>query len=297
VITIGNAGLERPAVRALYLLILLGTPGAVRSGQGPEDRVLAAVDSCLPRLLDVQNRVRDIHPYLGGRHPVAVVEDGQFYVFDADPATGKYRFVKKAPVEFQLPENVMASFPLACYGNRPSCVVTRRIFDSLNGYVTILHEFVHCGQAEGCEQALKKRLPVAVDAMKRQDYAWEINHAFPYQDSAFVSEYGGMLNTLEERKFESVREHVQRLKIRLTPADYEYMVWIEWKEGLARLLENRMQTRLGLPVNRFGENTPYHRVTFYCGGAGLIDWLSAENPALFTDGEGLFHRLFDLGDP
>lgn len=294
--TIGTVKLDSPAAWRLLPLIFLAAAGAVHSGQRPEEGIIASVDSGLARLQDVQDRVRDLHPLLDGRHPVAVVEDGLFFVFDADQATGKYRFVKNAPVESQMPENVMASFPLACYDWRPSCVVTRRIFDSLNGYVTILHEFVHCGQAEGCEQPLKKGLRVSVDAMKRQDYTWEITHPFPYSDSLFVSEYGGILKALEERRDETVREHVRRLKSRLNPVDYEYMAWIEWKEGLARLLENRMQTRLGLPVNRYGEKPPYNRVTFYCGGAGLIDRLTAENPGLFADGQLLFQRLFDLGE-
>ncbi len=293
--TIETVKLDPPAAWWFLPLIFLAAAGAAQSGQGPEEAFIASVDSGLAGLQDVQDRVRDFHPLLGGRHPVAVVEDGQFFVFDADPATGKYRFVKKAPVESRMPENVMASFPLACYDWQPSCVVTRRIFDSPGGIVTILHEFVHCGQAEGCEQPLKKGLQVAVDAMKRQDYAWEINHAFPYGDSTFVAEYQGMMKALLEQRHETVREHVCRLKRRLSPADYEYMVWIEWKEGLARLLENRMQARLGLPKNRYGENTPYNRVTFYCGGAGLIEWLTAENPGLLTDGPLLFRSMFDLG--
>jgi hypothetical protein len=296
-ITAGMRTRILPAARVLPLLLFLGAAGPLRPDAPADDPIVAAVDSCLPGILEVQNRVRNIHPFLKSRPPIAVVEGGQFYVFDADSAAGTYRFVKRAPVEFQMPENVMASFPLACYGDRPSCVVTRKIFDSPSGPVTILHEFVHCGQAAGAEPRLKEGLPISIDAMRRKDYAWEITHPFPYADSAFVSVYGDLLKALSDKRFDAVRPAVRRLKGLLAPADYEYLVWIEWKEGMARLLENRMRVRLGLPVNNYGEYLPFSRVTFYCGGAGLIDWLTGQDPAAFTDGERLFHLLDGLGDP
>jgi hypothetical protein len=293
---IGTRAPDGPAARTIFLLLFLAAAGPLRPDAPADDPIVAAVDSSLPGVLEVQDRVRDIHPFLGSRPPIAVVEDGQFYVFDADSAAGAYRFVKKAPVEFRMPENVMASFPLACYGNRPSCVVTRKIFGSPSGPVTILHEFVHCGQAAGAEPRLKESLPISIEAMRRKDYAWEITHPFPYADSAFVSVYGDLLKALSEKRFDAVRPAVRRLKGLLAPADYEYLVWIEWKEGMARLLENRMRARLGLPVNRYGEYLPFSRVTFYGGGAGLINWLTAEDPAAFTDGERLFHLMVGLGD-
>jgi hypothetical protein len=40
-----------------------------------------------------------------------------------------------------------------------ACVVTGEVFDSLEGIVTIFHEFVHCQQFETCERELKQRNP------------------------------------------------------------------------------------------------------------------------------------------
>jgi hypothetical protein len=36
----------------------------------------------------------------------------------------------------------------------------------------------------------------------------------------------------------------------LTAAQWEYMTWQEWKEGLARYLENRLNARLRLPPEK-----------------------------------------------
>lgn len=38
------------------------------------------------------------------------------------------------------------------------------------------------------------------------------------------------------------------MKDTLTTPDYEYMVWEEWKEGFARLIENRIRNNLELKL-------------------------------------------------
>jgi len=78
----------------------------------------------------------------------------------------EYRFQKKATEPFSIPKGIKASFPLSCYDGKPSCVVTREIFNSLKGYITIFHEFIHCSQMNTCEQKLKNTLLVAQIAAK-----------------------------------------------------------------------------------------------------------------------------------
>ena len=69
------------------------------------------------------------------------------------------------------------------------------------------------------------------------------------------------------------------------------MVWQDWKEGLARYLENRMQEERGLPVNTYGDEPPYDRIAFYNGGAQLIAYLLRTNPALQDDPRALFEEM------
>ncbi len=63
-----------------------------------------------------------------------------------------------------------------------------------------------------------------------------------------------------------------KLHTALSPLDWEYMVWQEWKEGYARHVENKIQRELGLKVNTFGEEPPYSRITFYAGGAAHFEF-------------------------
>ncbi len=68
-----------------------------------------------------------------------------------------------------------------------ACVVTPDVFDELDGYVTILHEFVHCYQYTTCEPGLKEDLTVARQAEQTGEMIWELQYDFPYTDPAFTA--------------------------------------------------------------------------------------------------------------
>jgi 6-pyruvoyl-tetrahydropterin synthase len=89
---------------------------------------------------------------------------------------------------------------------------------------------------------------------------------------------------------ETLRVHA-KLKHFLEELDFEYLIWQEWKEGFARLIENRLQWRLDLLENHYGRERPYHRITLYEGGAGVIAALSQAAPELLTDLEKLFWSI------
>ncbi|HET59961.1 MAG TPA: hypothetical protein ENN32_06295 [Chloroflexi bacterium] len=84
------------------------------------------------------------------------------------------------------------------------------------------------------------------------------------------------------------------LRAMLASLGYEYMLWQEWKEGFARWLENRMQSALNLSLNQGGGHEPFTCVSFYAHGAGLIDLLAKNDPALVNDLEGLFRHMDGL---
>ena len=73
--------------------------------------------------------------------------------------------------------------------------------------------------------------------------------------------------------------------------DFEYMVWQEWKEGLARLIETWIQRELGLPENHGGGTLPLSRVAFYEGGARIIAYLEAQRPGISRDLEALYELM------
>jgi len=240
-----------------------------------------------------QSEVRSIHPICNHLYPLAIAENDTFYIYDIDTTTQQYHFVKKTPTPMPIPEGIRASFPLSDYHNEPACIVTPEIFASRDGYVTIFHEFVHCYQYETCEPELKAQLQIYQEAMAATAYSWEINYPFPYADSQFVDLYAGFLAALNQGNANQISLARKQLYQYLALKDYEYMVWQEWKEGLARYLENQLQQRLGLELNRNGSQKPYRRVTFYAGGARFIEHLLEREPGLSRDIKGLFYRMLN----
>jgi hypothetical protein len=255
--------------------------------------LIGEIDSSLQYLVEMQKNIRWIHPFLDEFHPIVFAESGYLYIFDYDTLSGKYDFVKKELAPFPLPEKVKASFPLSVYDSKPCCIVTKDIFDTKAGYVTIFHEFMHCQQFLTCELKLKKDLKIAQEAAKRSDYSWEINYSFPYSDSLFVEYYSGFMAALKNQDKAVIIEYCRKLKQHLSQVDFEYLVWLEWKEGFARLIENRIQSYLGIDVNQYGKDKPYNRVTFYCGGSRFIYYLIQTEPELYTDIDALFVKMLN----
>ena len=211
------------------------------------------------------------------------------YIFDYNKEELKYKFIKQAAVPFPMSEDMQASFPLSVYNNIPTCVAGKRIFNTINGYTIIMHEFVHCWQAATVEMDIKSKLKIAKIANANQDYMWELAHPFPYDDSLFVIYYQNFITSLNNNNLDEAREQRKLLKECLSDVDYEYMVWQEWKEGIARYVENKVKNYFLLTSNDYGKEQPYDRILFYYGGemwsAALIekDKTLLNNPLLLYD--------------
>jgi len=240
-------------------------------------------NSKLQKIFEVQNKIKDIHPFLEKVFPIAIVEDNHFHIFDTDSSGKKYIFVKEALAPMLVPKGVRAAFPLECYDNKITCVISDDVFESLKGYALIFHEFIHCSQWEICEPKLKQRLEIA------QDHMWELNYPFPYNKYAEI--YSLFLKSLEKSNSNNISKYRSELKRILSKDDFEYMVWQEWKEGFARFIENQIRRRLGIRENHRGKDEPFNRVTFYEGGARFIAFLGKQEPGLLTDIETLFYKM------
>ena len=289
------SGVFRFAVIGLILFCLHFTSYA-QPATTTDSTIIASSNKALQRLASIQQEVHELHPYLQKLYPVAVAENELLYIFDIDSISGDYRFQKKAPQPFPISRGVRAAFPLESYNWQSVCVVSPDAFEDLNGYLVIFHEFMHCAQARSCEYPLKQTLEINRIAMEKQDFSWELNHPFPYQDSLFTAVYGQFSESLAANDSAGVRQARRTLKKHLDPLDYEYLVWEEWKEGFARLVENRLQAKYGIAQNHGGKETPYNRVAFYYGGTKFIEYLTAGNRDLFFDNQALFERMRQFGD-
>jgi len=251
------------------------------------DHFLEQINALIP----IHQDLAGVNPALRRLYPVVIAEGETLIIYDSDESQLAYQFIKRSPAPMPIPKGVRAAFQLEDYGGRIVCVVTADVFDNSEGYVTILHEFVHCYQYETCEQTLKMELDVARQAQEKGDFMWEIQHPFPYQSKVFTRSYAEFLDAVSLGDAHAVRLRRKDLWTYLGLHDFEYMVWQEWKEGFARWVENRLREKLGLCVNNGGTDVPFSRVTFYAGGAAYIDFLEKRTPDLVNDLPALFSQM------
>jgi len=278
-------------LRLLFLLLAAAGAWAAQEARPSLESMAKRYGDSLNKIFEYQAKVSDLHPALGSVYPVVLVEAGQFFIFEPDPAAKAYRPVNAFPDTFNIPRGIRAAMPLSFWNNRMACVVTGEVFDAPKGFVMILHEFVHCYEWDTCEQRLKEKMAIFREAMKKKDYMWELEYPFPYDKAQWARVYADWMSALERNEDRPAQELREQLEKLLSPGDWEYMTWQEWKEGLARCLENRINRRLGLPENQFGRRPPLDRVAFYCGGQRLIDHLWRTNPGLADNIESLYARI------
>ncbi len=254
----------------------------------------AFINNCLKatkKIFELQKKIQDLHPLLKKVYQIAVVENNQMYMFNFDQQSGAYKFSKKQETPFPMPAGLKASFPV---NNVPTCVVSKDIFDSLEGYVIIFHEFMHCAQMEICENSLKETLEIAKIPYEKKDFSWELNHPFPYNNAEFNKHYPKLMHALDANEESHVVQAKTGLKNCLNQIDFQYMNWQEWKEGFARFIENKIRHRLKLKTKETLPPPPLNRGAFYIGGAKTIEYLSRQDPAIILDLQALFLKIRSL---
>lgn len=247
----------------------------------------------LGKIPEFREKVKNLHPFLSNLYPVAVCKGDTLRIYEWDANAEQYRFLKQVQPAFPIPEGIRAAFPLQEIDGRFACVVSPDVFDSLAGYVTIFHEFIHCYQGGTVEMPLKRKLGVAQKSMENKDFMWELNYDFPYEDEGFVKAYSDFLDAVKNDDDEAIMRARRNLRQALDVHAYEYLVWQEWKEGFARFIENMMRSSLDIPKNDYGLEQPFSRISFYVGGSRYIRHLTQRNPDLLTDIEKLFYKILD----
>jgi len=277
----------------LVLTFLLAITNGENCNAQTDERnsFIQKTDSSLAVLMKIQNETTGVHQCLNKFYPVAVAFNDSLYIFDFDTRAVKYELIKIAAQPFPIPKGMQASFPLSIYDNKPCCVITPKTFSTAAGYATILHEFIHCCQFNSVETELKEKLEIVNIANENEDYSWEINHPFPYNDSVFINYFENYKDALQHDNLTNAKNLRLKLQEHLNKTDFEYLVWEEWKEGLARYVENKIREKLKLERNDYGKDKPYDRVAFYYSGELFIKHLCETNPELNDDMELLFEKM------
>ena len=229
--------------------------------------------SLMDEIIELHGELYGIHESLEKLYPIAVVNNGYFYVFDINELGTKYEFKHKA--ETDLPDDVdwLAAFDLESYDWKLSAVIGKKILENPENYVSIFHEFVHCFQGETVEMDIKSNLAIFKEEMAKQNYSWEINYPFPYDDEYFINRTIGLSGFLAREDIDNVTKYFTDMKEYLQETEFEYMIWQGWKEGFARYIENLLRVKLGQGQNTRDLIPPFNRVHFYQIGSMYIDLL------------------------
>jgi hypothetical protein len=138
---------------------------------------------------------------------------------------------------------------------------------------------------------LKENLKIYKTAMEQKDWMWELNYPFPYSKKEFSELYAILISTLSRNDSNSVKEIRKKLRLQLSEEEYSYMTWVEWKEGFARWVENKVRNKFGVKENHGGGIEPFTRTTFYEGGSQFIEHIFNSNPQNVQDLEKLYESI------
>ncbi len=230
------------------------------------------------KIFSIHEKIKDIDTSLLKLYTVAVVEDGYFFIFDLSDNGTCYEFKGEYKAPMIVPEKVLASFPLDFYDMKPAAVVSKDAFNTLERYIFIFHEFVHCYQWEQGDSEIREELEIAKIAKEKKDFMWEINHPFPYEDKVFINETSKLEFVDKKLQYKDMVDYHRVMKNHLNQIDFEYMVWQEFKEGFARYIENLIREKLQVKLNSNKLEKPFSRVIFYELGSRSISAILKENP-------------------
>jgi len=247
----------------------------------------------LDEIIIMHGIIKDIHKSLNKLYPIAIVNNGYFFVFEPNEIGNKYEFKLKEKIPMPFSGDIFAAFPPDFYEMKSSAVISKNILENKNNFVSIFHEFVHCFQMENGEFDIKNGLSIAKQEMGKNNYSWEINYPFPYDNEYFKNKTIELSDFFANGDYENVNIYHKEMKAHLQETEFEYLIWQEWKEGFARYIENLINAKIGSHLNTNVLRPPFDRVHFYEIGSNYIKMLIMNDKELENNILDLFHRMKD----
>ncbi|MGC5770850.1 hypothetical protein [Paenibacillus pabuli] len=251
------------------------------------------MDTFLEQINELQVLQKDlvsIHPLFAEHYPVVVAFESLLYIYDYSSKTEQYEWVKTVPDDLNIPDDCLAAFEVHHMEGRMCAVVTDAAFQNFEQKVYLFHEFIHCYV---CEQFpdISDRLEIKRRMEQIKRVTWELDYEFPYDHEMVVQRITSLLSALKSGDLLQVKEARLALFSSLSEEQGEYFNWLEWNEGYARYMENRIREQWGLEINHMGDSAPFNRLVFYECGSEYISLLINEQPELHTDLERLFEVI------
>ncbi|MBD3270282.1 hypothetical protein GF376_02040 [Candidatus Peregrinibacteria bacterium] len=211
-------------------------------------------------VIEHKNDAVPVHQLFSSDFFVGIGIHKDLHIFELEETTCLYHSSVQLPMD--VPVGTRAAFPIESLKDY-CCIITPECLVEPAGYVSILHEMVHCHQGRTCELELKNTLQIHQKAVQANDYMWELNHQFPYSNLLFRS----LIENVSGWSAADTSAILVKLKSELSQMDYEYMIWQIWKEGFARFTENIIRRSDSLPENVAGNNSskPDRQSLYYVG--------------------------------
>ena len=244
-------------------------------------------------ICELHENIKHLDESLQEQHPIAVVDNNVFFVFDTNEQEKNYKFILdiENPYPVSMPEGVLAAFPLEFYHNKSTAIISSSRIENPDDYVYIFHEFVHCFVWNKYGLNIRKELAIDKQQKKVNNMAWDLNYPFPYEDDVFINMTTELLRNSNEIEYDGLIYYHKKMKYYLKETDFEYMIWQEWTEGFARYVENLIREELGIEKNTYILSLPFDRVCFYEIGSKFIEILFNNDKTLNNDIEKLFYKM------
>jgi len=246
----------------------------------------------LDNIIKMHDIVKNIHASLEKLYPITVINDGYFFVFDKNEAGDKYEFRRKVETSVAVPGNILTAFHLDFYDMRPSVVISKDMLGNPGNFILVLHEFVHCFQLENGAVEIRNGLSIQKQEMVKNNYNWEIDFPFPYSNEYFIDKTMELSDSFKKGRYEKIVIYRNCMRTYFHKAEYEYMIWQQWKEGFARYVENLIRKELGLQLNGNILRPPFGKVHFYEIGSKYIEMLLGKEDGLNDNIVKIFYKMF-----
>ena len=252
------------------------------------------------RIFDFHDKIKEIDKSLEKLYPIAVVFDSKnILIFDIDPLGKKYEY-KMENSTMDFPQSIVAAKKLEIYEGKMSAIISNKIFKGKQGfvslfediedYVYIFHEFIHCFQFYDNEMNDVIKMNISKEAIEKNNLPLEIlktKKSFPYKNKLFIEK------TIELNNGYEIEKYHEEMKKELNQIDFEYMILQEWHEGYACYIEKIIREKIGLKKEKDKLNVPFDRFSFYNIGSRYIEKIIKNNIKLKNNHKEIFYKMLN----
>jgi len=257
-------------------------------GENPDIKGQAAF---MDSIIKMHNAVKNIHVSLEKLYPITIIDDGWFYVFDKNENGDKYEFMRKVKTSIVVFSEILTAFHLNFYDMKPSVVISKNMLGNPGNNILVLHEFVHCFQLENGAVEIRNGLSIHNQKIAN-NYNWEVDFPFPFKNQYFIDKTTELSACFAKGNYDYTEVYRNCMRAYLHKAEYEYLIWQEWKEGYARYVENLIRKELRLQLNSNILIPPFGKVHLFEIGSKYIEILVEKEKGFNDDIVKLFHKMF-----